>query len=476
MTDSDGPNIPIWVPPGQHDRPKPGSPEWQEEMERAATEGREPWSRPIGGVGGAATRGGLGADDSAAQGGQKPSGQAPSGQAPSGQASSGHGPSGQDAAVGSRGPVVSVAPVAVHFGAQVQPNAPRSGSFGGSAGGFGAAQQQAPSPASSVPQSTGGAMPPAPVAPAKKSGSKLAMWIVVAVVGTVGGIYGSYRLFLVFLDWSATKVPVSWEISLGRSAAKDVLSKSMVCSDPRLNAFVDRLGRRLQSGMRNPRYRFRFKVIQVKAINAFALPGGYVFIHSGLLRKADSAEEVAGVLAHEVQHVILRHGIRRIVRKAGLAVAVRIIFGTGVTNVLASSALSLVSLKYDRGEERQADMEGVKLMYRAGIDPNALPKFFEKLVEKEKEMGSTGRALLPYVSDHPLSSERIRVLRAYIRKHGVPKNLRPIGGDFDAVKNLCSPGKVLDPDKVFAPAGGTQDRRNGQGDEQEQGAPSGGSS
>ena len=465
MTDSSGSNIPTWVPPGQHDRPKPGSPEWHEEMERAATEGREPWSRPTGGVGGPAPAGaGLGTGVPAAQGGQGPSGQAPSGQVPSG----------QGASAGSRGPVVSVAPVAVHFGAQIQPNAPASGFFGGASGGAGS--QQATSPASSVPQSTGGAVPSAPAAPVKRSRSKLALWIVVAIVGTVGGVYGSYRLFLVFLDWTATKVPVSWEISLGRSAAKDVLSKSMVCSDPRLNAFVNRLGRRLQSGMRHPRYRFRFKVIQVKAINAFALPGGYVFIHSGLLQKADSAEEVAGVLAHEVQHVILRHGIRRIVRKAGLAIAVRIVFGTGVTNVLASSAMSLVSLKYDRGEESQADMEGVKLMYRAGIDPNALPKFFEKLVEKEKEMGSTGRALLPYVSDHPLSSERIRVLRAYIRKHGVPKNLRPIGGDFDAVKNLCSPVKMLDPDKVFKPTRAAEDRGNGQDVGREQGATSDGSS
>ena len=400
-----GGNIPIWVPPGEHDRPKPGTPEWEEEMRRAREEGREPWSRPSAGSVGVSGQAGA---DGAADMESRP--------------------------FGAAGIAASLSPASV-AGTATSP--PQQTSV---PGGQGAAR-----PVGAAGGTAAGAE--------KKSGSHFKTIAVVALVvlGVGGGLYGGYRLFIYFLEWSATKVPVSWDVELGKNAARDVLGRYSVCSNPRLNRFIDKLGKRLESGMPSNPYHFRFKVIQVKSINAFALPGGYVFIHTGLLEKADSAEEVAGVLAHEVQHVLLRHGTKRVVRKMGLFLALRLLFGDagGMGGFLANGAASLASLKYDRGEETEADMGGLKLLYKAHLDPNGMPKFFEKMVEEEKKLGAAGKALLPIISDHPLSSERLARIRAYIRKHGTPADIVAISG-FKEVKDLCDPVRISDPDKDFA--------------------------
>ncbi len=397
MSDTGGPggNIPVWVPPGEHSRPKPGTPEWDEEIRRAKAEGREPWSKPAAPSGGGGGTGGQGPDS------------APAGVGPSGAGSLFSSVPG--AGVGTSAPGAPVGPT-------------------GSGGLIGGSVQ----PTSS------------------HSHLRTVVIVLLVVVGIGGALYGGYRGFVLLLEWSATKVPISWDVQLGKTAAQDVLGRYEVCSDPRLNRFIQKLGKRLESGMGSNPYHFRFKVIQVDSINAFALPGGYVFIHKGLLEKADSAEEVAGVLAHEVQHVLLRHGTKRVVRKMGLFLALRLLFGDagGLGSFLANGAASLASLKYDRSEETEADMGGLKLLYKAHLDPRGMPRFFEKLVEQEKKMGAAGKALLPILSDHPLSSERLARINAYIAKHGRPDDVTPITG-FKEVKGLCTPIHLSDPDKEF---------------------------
>ncbi len=299
---------------------------------------------------------------------------------------------------------------------------------------------------------------------ARRSWLKTTIVVLLVVLGIGGGLYGGYRAFIYFLEWSATKVPLSWDRQLGRNAAQDVLGRYAVCSDPRLNEFIHKLARRLESGMPPNGYQFRFKVIQVDSVNAFALPGGYVFIHTGLLEKADSAGEVAGVLAHEVQHVLLRHGTKRVVRKMGLFLALRLLFGGAgdMGGFLAQGAASLASLKYDRGEETEADMEGLKLLYKAHLDPEGMPRFFKKMAQEEEKMGAAGKALLPILSDHPLSSERLARIRAYIRTHGKPDHIIALSG-FKQVKGLCHPVHISDPDKDFVPSS-RADRQEGAGE------------
>jgi predicted Zn-dependent protease len=260
-------------------------------------------------------------------------------------------------------------------------------------------------------------------------------------------VYGVYLGFLWFLGWTATQVPRSWEVELGRSAASDILSKAEVCTDPRLNRYMGKMADRLEKAIDEKPYDFRFKVVDRKSVNAFALPGGYVFVHSGLLRKAESGSEVAGVLAHEMQHVLKRHGMRRVVRKLGFWFALQLIFGNagGLGDLLAQGAVKLGSLKYDRGQEDEADMEGVKQLYRAGMDPRGLPRFFKRLAKREEKRSSTEKALLPLLSSHPPSSYRQKRIMGYIKKRGLPENLRELKG-YAEVKDLCEPKSFNKPD------------------------------
>ena len=369
-----GPSFPVWVPPGEHHRPKPGTPEWEAEVRRARAEGREPFSGPrVGGP--------------------------------------------------SPGPGSSPSP-----GGPVLP----SGRPGPS------------SPGPSGPP--GGLASPRPPESKLVKGAKVAGALLLVVVF----LYGAYQGFMWFLGWTATKIPVSWEVELGRSAAEDVVSKHPVCADRELRAYLDTLAARLQEGVPKAPYKFRILVLDVDQVNAFALPGGYVFVLRKLLDEADTSEQVAGVLAHELQHVLRRHGMKRLVRSAGILLAFRILFGdaAGFAQVLSSSAASLVNLKYDRDQEREADLYGLKLLYRAGIDPRGLPTFFEKLRAQEEKLGAA-KALLPLISDHPLTSERIRALNAYIRRHGLPGNIRPLP-DIQHVKGRCSPRRFTDLEEALS--------------------------
>ena len=261
-------------------------------------------------------------------------------------------------------------------------------------------------------------------------------------------IYVAYLSLMWVFGWVALKVPRSWEVDIGRNASQSILSEKRVCGNRKLNAFMGRMSRRLQKAVKNKPYVFRFKVIDEKKVNAFALPGGYVFVHQGLIAKAESGEEVAGVLAHEMQHVLQRHGMKRIVRHLGVYIVLRMIFGdvAGFVDLAAQGAAKLGNLKYDRSQEDEADMKGCKLLYRAGIDPRGLPKFFDRLAEKEKNMSEAERSLLPLLSTHPPSKERKKRLMRYIKKRGLPEKMRPLTG-FAEIKDKCDPMSLTDPDK-----------------------------
>lgn len=407
MSDSDQPSIPTWVPPGEHARPKPGSPEAQAEHERAHREGREPWSQPSGSAAGVQPGGTQGRGRSPAQKGQ-------------GQAKS-----------------APAWPPAAGSGAPLRGAVDRGADEGDARTGGSAPHGTA--------AAASGPLTPTP----QQRRLRAVVWVIVGVTAAGTMIYGAYLGFVWFLGWTATQIPRSWEVQIGRSAASDILSKARVCADPRLNRFIAKMAKRLEKGMKKKPYDFHFKVLDRKPVNAFALPGGYVFIHRGLLKKAESGSEVAGVLAHEIQHVLKRHGMRRVVRSLGFMLAVRIIFGDvgGFSDLVARGAVQLGSLKYDREQEDEADMEGVKLMYRAGIDPRGLPRFFSRLAKKEAKMSDTEKTLLPILSTHPPSAERRKRILRYIEKRGLPDKIKRFD-TFKEVKNLCTPMQINDPDKM----------------------------
>ena len=202
---------------------------------------------------------------------------------------------------------------------------------------------------------------------------------------------------------------VEEEIALGRQLASQVERQAKIVEDPVISEYVNRIGQNLtrNSDVNVP---VTIKVIDDPQVNAFALPGGFVFVHTGLLLKADHEAEVAGVLAHELAHVAARHGTRQASRGqiANLA-SIPLIFMGGwggyAARQAAGLAVPLTFLKYSRNFEREADLLGLQYLYKAGYDPAAMVDFFEKLESMEKEKPGTMAELF---RSHPITSDRVK--------------------------------------------------------------------
>jgi predicted Zn-dependent protease len=199
------------------------------------------------------------------------------------------------------------------------------------------------------------------------------------------------------------------EIALGRQLANQVERQAKIVDDPVVSEYINRIGQNLarNSDVTVP---VTIKLIDDPQVNAFALPGGFVFVHTGLLLKADNEAEVAGVIAHELAHVAARHGTRQASRGqiANLA-SMPLIFLGGWGGYAARQAAGLAApltfLKYSRNFKREAELLGLQYIYKAGYDPAAMVDFFEKLEAMEKEKSGTMAELF---RSHPVTSERAK--------------------------------------------------------------------
>lgn len=236
----------------------------------------------------------------------------------------------------------------------------------------------------------------------------LAVWGVMAATGAAAG-------------WLAGLAPTSLDEAIGEYAWPQLAPEERRCTDPAPLAYVEALAAPLVEAYDGP-YTFRFAVVDDPAINAFALPGGYVTVHMGLLDAADSGEEVAAVLAHEMRHVTERHGLRRIARQLGGAAALGMIFGAADLGALGGVAIGLMGRAYDRDQEREADEEGHALLVAAQIDPRGMVTFFDRLARE-------GGSMPAILSTHPGSAERSAAAAARAGLDGPPRTL-PAPGEL----------------------------------------------
>jgi predicted Zn-dependent protease len=200
-------------------------------------------------------------------------------------------------------------------------------------------------------------------------------------------------------------VPVSWEERLGETVAGTLGRAGEECENPEMRQGLAEIEGRLTAAMpRNP-YRFRVRVIRDPEVNAFAAPGGYVVLFSGLVEKMDSAEQLAGVMAHEMQHVVQRHSTQAMARALGLQLFFAIVLGDpgGLTGLAGNLGL----LHFMRSDERSADEAALEILMRAGINPGAMVDGFRKL----RQEGDDSSPALKYLSTHPPIEERIEYLR-----------------------------------------------------------------
>ena len=229
------------------------------------------------------------------------------------------------------------------------------------------------------------------------------------------------------------------DITLGKRAATDAEKQLLLCNAPKVDAYLTQLGTRLAQKLPTGgvQYPFEFHCVNDKAINAFALPGGYVFINRGAIEAADNEAQLAAVMAHELSHVALRHGTNQ-ATKAMLAETGLGIFGavfgdsTGgaLLTTLGNFTAGGVLLRYSRTAESQADVMGTQVLYDTGYDPRAMAQFFEKLEAETK-----GKNPPEFFSDHPNPEHRVeRVDEEVERLGGAPANARRDSAEFEAIK------------------------------------------
>jgi beta-barrel assembly-enhancing protease len=255
------------------------------------------------------------------------------------------------------------------------------------------------------------------------------------------------------------------DVQLGREAAAEVLKKYPVIQDPAIAAYLDRLGKRLVAAtppeFANPVFEYSFTPVNLKEINAFALPGGPMFVNRGMFEAAAGEGEVVGVMAHELSHVLLRHGTANATKAQGfqwgqLAGAVTgAVVGGGWGQVIAQGSqfgLGTWLLKYSRDYEKQADLLGAQIMARAGYDPRDLGRMFETIAKQ----GGAGSP--QWISSHPNPGNRTQYIAKEASMLQVAQRA-PEATDFGRVKGtfaaLPAPRSMADVANAgSAPSGG----------------------
>jgi Zn-dependent protease with chaperone function len=251
-----------------------------------------------------------------------------------------------------------------------------------------------------------------------------------ALAGLLGWLL--YRSYDPLVHRAARQVPVTWEQAIGEKLQPLVTANSRTIEDTELAAQLARITEPISAAAAAHGGTFTFTVVKNTDANAFALPGGRVVIFSGLLMKARNAEEVAGVVAHEIAHVTLRHHVRALIKNAGLSVLAGILAGDASSfgAVLVDSASSLSSLSYSRDFEVEADLRGREYLIAASIDPAGMVSFFESLLADESETLRGLEENLSILSTHPATKERIERLK----KLGGPSAHQQIPIDYPAFK------------------------------------------
>ena len=247
------------------------------------------------------------------------------------------------------------------------------------------------------------------------------------------------------------------ELELGKQAAAEVERSMEVIHDARVEQWLNQIGQSLAKTPQANAYPYYFKLVNDESINAFALPGGPMYVHTGLIKAASNEGEVAGVLAHEMSHVALRHGAAQMGKQqtwgtlfgALGAIGGAVLSQGGQCTLLCQAAQMGAGIgggatlnRFSRGYERDADLNGARMMAAAGYNPIELARFFDKLLEQQGAAAQTS-GLEKFLSDHPATGNRIEYVQADIAFYP-KKDYTTNTGQFDRVHTIV---KAMAPPK-----------------------------
>lgn len=262
-------------------------------------------------------------------------------------------------------------------------------------------------------------------------------WIPAAAVAAVVITAGLYFVGIpAAASYTADRIPTSWEEELGRRTLESFTDNLPECDDEALGRHVGSIVKRLDEAAPTHPYTFKVHIIETDAVNAFALPGGYIVLFSGLIEKTDNPEELAGVVAHEMQHIIHRHTTKGMVENLSTYMLFKFMAGDAYAGGLINS---LGNLRYSRIHERTADEEGLKLLISSGIDPSGFVSFFEKMEDMEGNLPEQ----LSYLSTHPFAGERVGYIKKGIEAGEIKTSALLPGVDWEEAVTGCAPEPSL---------------------------------
>lgn len=233
----------------------------------------------------------------------------------------------------------------------------------------------------------------------------------------------------------ASVMPLKWEEGLGRSVQKQALAimayRSGYCTGKEGQQAIERLVQRF-AATRASRYTFRVTVVDSKTENAFAAPGGYIVVFRGLIDGSPNAEAFAGVVAHEMGHVVERHGTEQLVKSIGLGIVLAALIGdtSSFGSIATEVASSLANSSFSREAEREADLIAVQMLNATNITGQGFQQFFQKFARKSPQEGESGDR---YFASHPATGERAKFVKR--RAKGTGKAMTD--PEWQAVKAMC---------------------------------------
>lgn len=253
--------------------------------------------------------------------------------------------------------------------------------------------------------------------------------VTLLAIGCGSGGGGNFNLISIEEEWQ-----------LGQQLSQDVARQVRFNNDPVVNGYIQNMGQRIVKESPAPfnQLPWHFHVVEDPSLNAFAIPGGHVYVNTGLIANADNAAELAGVMAHEISHVVARHSTEQISRQYGLSVLAGLVLGQdpGVLSQIAAQIVAGGALaRFSREAELEADEIGIRSMYEAGYDPRGMASMFRELLEHNARNPSR---VEQFFATHPTTEDRIRVADQRAAQLSLHANLVTDEPQFRAVRDRVS--------------------------------------